>query len=73
MADDLKELVLDIVSIAKACPENLQPLCFELLLRAYLEGRQRPPAAPPSLPSPPSPAEQPQPQDSIAAGETTTG
>ena len=42
MSDDLKERVLEIVSIAKECPENLQPLCFELLLRDYLEGRQRP-------------------------------
>lgn len=73
MSDDLKERVLEIVSIAKECPENLQPLCFELLLRHYLEGRQRLPAAPPSPPSPPSPAEQPQAQGSIAAGETTTG
>jgi hypothetical protein len=48
MSDDLKERVLEIVSIAKECPENLQPLCFELLLRDYLEGRQRPAAAPPS-------------------------
>ena len=38
MSDDLKERVLEIVSIAKECPENLQPLCFELLLRDYLEG-----------------------------------
>jgi hypothetical protein len=73
MADDLKERVLEIVSIAKECPENLQPLCFELLLRDYLEGRQRPPAAPPSPPSPPPQAEQPLVQDSIAAGETNTG
>lgn len=73
MADDLKERVLEIVSIVKECPENLQPLCFELLLRDYLEGRQRPPIAPPSPASPPPPAEQPQAQDSIAAGETSTG
>ena len=73
MADHLKERVLEIVSIVKECPENLQPLCFELLLRDYLEGRQRPPVAPSSPASPPPPSEQPQAQDSIAAGETSTG
>lgn len=40
MSDDLKERVLEIVSIAKECPEHLQPLCFELLLRDYLKIRQ---------------------------------
>ena len=54
MSDDLKERVLEIVSIAKECPENLQPLCFELLLRDYLEGRQRPLAARPSPPAQPA-------------------
>jgi hypothetical protein len=73
MADHLKERVLEIVSIVKECPENLQPLCFELLLRDYLEGRQRPAVAPPSPAPPPPPTEQPQAQDSIAAGETSTG
>ena len=72
MPDDLKERVLEIVSIAKECPESLQPLCFELLLRDYLEGRQRPRAVAPSPPSPPLP-EQLQAQGSIAASETTTG
>jgi hypothetical protein len=54
-------------------PRELAPLCFELLLRDHLEGRRRPPAAPPSPPSPSPTAEQLQPQDSIASGETTTG
>jgi hypothetical protein len=75
MADELKERILEIVSIAKECPDHLQPLCFELLLRDYLEGRRRPPA-PPATPTapplPPAPAEQPA-SDSLAAGETTTG
>lgn len=44
MPDDPKERVLEIVSIVRECPDNLQPLCFELLLRDYLETRQRPPA-----------------------------
>jgi hypothetical protein len=73
MSDDLKKRVLEIVSVAKECPENLQPPCFELLLPDYLEGRQRPQGAPPSPPAPPSSAEQSQAKDSIAAGETTTG
>lgn len=57
MPDDLKERVLEIVSIAKECPDNLQPLCFELLLRDYLETRQRPPAPPQrtEVPIPPAP------------------
>lgn len=32
----LQERVLEIVEIAKQCPENLQPICFELLLRDHL-------------------------------------
>lgn len=74
MPDDLKERVLEIVSIAKECPDNLQPLCFELLLRDYLEGRRRPAPAPAPAPSPAAtPSETPTPPDSIAAGETSTG
>jgi hypothetical protein len=34
---DLKDRILEIVAIAKACPENLQAMCFELLLRHHLE------------------------------------
>jgi hypothetical protein len=74
MSDDLKERVLEIVSIVKDCPERLQPLCFELLLRDYLEGRRRPAAAQ-TAPTPATQEEQRQPaaQDVIAAGETSTG
>jgi hypothetical protein len=36
----LKEQVLEIAEIAKQCPENLQALCFEMLLRDLLEGRE---------------------------------
>jgi hypothetical protein len=68
MPDDLKDRVLEIVSIVKECPENLQPLCFELLLRDYLERRQRPLTPPPAPPAPPPAA-----ADPIAAGETATG
>jgi hypothetical protein len=75
MADDLKERVLEIVSIVKECPENLRALCFELLLRDYLEGRRRP--APSETPqresqTPPPVQEKPEVGD-LAAGETTTG
>jgi hypothetical protein len=33
----IREKVLEIVEIAKACPENLQAICFETLLKYYLE------------------------------------
>ena len=32
----LKDKVLEMAEIAKQCPENLQAICFELLLRHYL-------------------------------------
>lgn len=36
MDKQLKEKVLSFVEIAKECPENLQEICFELLLSNYL-------------------------------------
>lgn len=36
MNNELKEKVLSFVEIAKECPENLQEICFELLLSNYL-------------------------------------
>ena len=33
------EKILEIAEIAKACPENLQSICFELLLKDYLNSR----------------------------------
>ncbi len=39
--EDLKSKVLEIASIAKECPENLQEKCFELLLTDFLS-RQHP-------------------------------
>lgn len=33
----LKEKVLELAEIAKECPENLQVVCFELLLKHHLE------------------------------------
>jgi hypothetical protein len=35
----VKENILEIAEIAKACPENLQTICFELLLKDYLSSR----------------------------------
>ena len=32
----IKEKILEIAEIAKSCPENLQPICFETLLKYYL-------------------------------------
>jgi hypothetical protein len=76
MSDELKQRVLEIVSISKECPDNLQALCFELLLKEYLESRRaRPtPAAstPPPVPAPAPPAEEQPPVEPLA-GETTTG
>ncbi len=71
MPDDLKDRVLEIVSIAKECPDNLQPLCFELLLRDYLENRQRPadPAMRTPSPAPPAPSTTEPPGDSELAAE----
>ncbi|MGH7905882.1 MAG: hypothetical protein ACREP6_04570, partial [Candidatus Binataceae bacterium] len=39
----LTEKVSELAEIAKSLPENLQVICFELLLRNYLEGRKLPP------------------------------
>jgi hypothetical protein len=38
LPEGLKTDVLEIAEIAKACPDNLQERCFELLLSRYLEG-----------------------------------
>lgn len=39
MADDLKTRVLELAEIAKACPDNLQEKCFELLLQDLLRSQ----------------------------------
>jgi hypothetical protein len=39
MTSDLKEKILELAAIAKACPENLQLRCFELLLEDFLASR----------------------------------
>jgi len=38
MNKNVREKVLEIVKIAQECPENLQQVCFETLLRHSLEG-----------------------------------
>jgi hypothetical protein len=45
MVAELKDKVLEIASIAKGCPENLQEKCFELLLKDFLEKQSSPPPA----------------------------
>lgn len=72
LPEDLKADVLEIAAIAKACPENLQGRCFELLLSRYLEGlaspksngkaQQQPPPPPPAE----NPAENPKPSGNAA-------
>lgn len=42
LSENLKEDVLELAAIAKACPENLQDRCFELLLSRYLENVAKP-------------------------------
>jgi len=37
MSDKLKQKIAEFVAIAKDCPENLQPKCFEVLLDDYLQ------------------------------------
>jgi hypothetical protein len=39
---DLKGLVQEVVDATKLCPESLQPLAFEMLLRHQLEVAERP-------------------------------
>lgn len=38
---EIKKVILELAEIAKACPDNLQQTCFELLLKDYL-GKQNP-------------------------------
>jgi hypothetical protein len=51
----LKERVLELASIAKECPENLQQICFEVLLKHELLPKGAPPPNVP--PKPPEVAE----------------
>jgi hypothetical protein len=41
MVTELKDKILEIASIAKQCPENLQEKCFEVLLNDFLEKQSR--------------------------------
>jgi hypothetical protein len=75
---DLKEKVLEIAEIAKACPENLQAVCFELLLRHHLESlsatkpsREEAPAARPDTPelAPKSSLDSPRGQDDLSEAD----
>lgn len=40
---NMKDKVLEIVDIAKSCPENLQTLCFEILLKHFLASLEQAP------------------------------
>jgi len=59
-ASKLKEKILEIAEIAKACPENLQAICFELLLKDYLSSRAPERRGPGPLPAPNSSTQEPQ-------------
>ena len=52
----MKEKILELAEIAKACPENLQTICFELLLKDYLSSRESKQGAKPSDSGSPEPA-----------------
>jgi hypothetical protein len=43
---DIKEKVLEIADVAKSCPENLQAICFETLLKHFLAGFTTAPVKP---------------------------
>ena len=44
MSEDLKQKILELADIAKACPQNLQERCFELLLQNYLDSKSTHPS-----------------------------
>lgn len=62
----LKDKVLELAEIAKECPENLQAVCFELLLKHYLDSlapkTHQSMASPTSAPAT-GPAASPQPRE----------
>jgi hypothetical protein len=44
MSEKLKQKIMEFVTLAKECPDNLQEKCFELLLNDHLQGlRQKTP------------------------------
>jgi hypothetical protein len=63
----LREKVLELAEISKECPENLQVVCFELLLRHHLESISPKPSSK-AAESPPLPASTP-----LVTGLDTTG
>jgi hypothetical protein len=63
----LKEKVLELAEISKECPENLQGVCFELLLKHYLDSIS-PRSSSKAAESPTPPASTPP-----LAGPDTTG
>ena len=67
LPEGLKTDVLEIAEIAKACPDNLQERCFELLLSRYLEGLA--PTAPPKTEK----TEQPPPPKGNESTEPASG
>ena len=69
----MKEKILELAEIAKACPENLQPICFELLLKDYLSSRaperRSDSAEPANKTSQPTTEEEPATMEGIGKGQ----
>ena len=55
----MKEKILEIAEMAKARPENLQTICFELLLKDYLNSRAEDREEQSHPPEPPKPKAEP--------------
>lgn len=62
----LKEKVEEFAEIAKSLPDSLQVVCFELLLRDYLEGAKHPPSeSKATVPGPTTPTSEPGPATTV--------
>ncbi|MCA9409165.1 MAG: hypothetical protein H6756_03505 [Candidatus Omnitrophica bacterium] len=66
----IKERVLEIVEIAKECPDNMQAICFEVLLENMLYGGERQKEVP-NQPVPSPNAEQQETKNSVEESSET--
>lgn len=61
----LRDKVLDSVKLAQECPENLQQICFEILLKHALATDETPPSPPPRAETPVGAQEKVQPRSIV--------